>query len=316
MIKSIEATGKTKDDALASALRTLGLTADDVTYEVLDMGKAGFFGFGAQPARIKVSYEVPGQEPEEPKAAPEKKEVREEKQEKPRAPKAKKEKAPAPVKEAAPVPQAEQNEKTARVEQFLTGLFERMGVDAQPAASWNSEDGSVSVTLRGGKVGALIGRRGETLDAIQHLCNYVLNSGENERTRVNIDAENYRAKRASALTGLAKKTAAKVVRYRRNMTLEPMNAYERHVIHTALQDFEGVTTYSTGTEPNRRVVVAYERSGNTAERPEGQERRPRRERGGRSERPNREVRAEPKTEEPVAETPAPAKKEHVTREWC
>jgi len=151
----------------------------------------------------------------------------------------------------------EQSSKLAELESFLGGLFQRMGVEAQVKAEMNEEENVITCELAGEHVGALIGRRGETLDAIQHLANYVVNKGENERTRINIDAENYRAKRADALTHLAKKVAAKVVKYRRNMTLEPMNAYERHVIHTALQDFEGVSTYSTGTEPNRRVVVAY-----------------------------------------------------------
>lgn len=134
-----------------------------------------------------------------------------------------------------------------------------MNVAAEPEIT-QSEDGStISVDLKGENMGALIGRRGETLDAIQHLTNYAVNRGESNRIRINIDAENYRAKRTEALQRLAQKVAAKVIKYRRNVTLEPMNAYERHVIHVALQDYEGVTTYSTGTEPNRRIVVAYEK---------------------------------------------------------
>ena len=105
----------------------------------------------------------------------------------------------------------------------------------------------------------LIGRRGETLDAIQQLTNYAVNSGRDKHLRIHVDAENYRAKREQSLESLANKVAGKVLKYRRSVTLEPMNAYERHVIHAALQDKEGVTTYSIGTEPNRRVVVAYER---------------------------------------------------------
>lgn len=107
-------------------------------------------------------------------------------------------------------------------------------------------------------MGELIGRRGETLDAIQHLVNYTVNRGGAGRVRVSLDAENYRAKRNEALENLAKKVASKAVKFRRDVTLEPMNAYERHVIHTALQDYPGVTTSSTGTEPNRRVVVIYD----------------------------------------------------------
>ena len=101
---------------------------------------------------------------------------------------------------------------------------------------------------------------GETLDAIQQLTSYCVNRSGEKRVRIHVDAENYRAKREQSLQSLARKVAAKVVRNRRNVTLEPMNAYERHVIHTALQDVEGVSTYSMGTEPNRRVIVAYDRS--------------------------------------------------------
>ncbi len=154
-----------------------------------------------------------------------------------------------------------------QLKEFLTGLFERMGVSADIAAEMEEDGKAIHAELSGKNVGSLIGRRGETLDAIQHLANYVINKNRSERIRINIDAENYRAKRADALSRLAVKVAEKVVKYRRNVTLEPMNAYERHVIHTALQEFEGVTTYSTGTEPNRRVVVAFDKSKMPPERP-------------------------------------------------
>ena len=121
------------------------------------------------------------------------------------------------------------------------------------------EKGRYQVTLEGEKLGQLIGRRGETLDAIQQLTNYAVNSGADKRIRVHVDAENYRAKREQSLESLARKVAGKVTKYRRSVTLEPMNAYERHVIHTALQDVPGVTTYSTGVDPNRRVIVAFDR---------------------------------------------------------
>ncbi len=152
-----------------------------------------------------------------------------------------------------------QETKEEQVLAFLKGLFEKMNVSAEAVVTDRSEN-MISLNLVGENLGALIGRRGETLDAIQHLANYSVNRGAESRVRINIDAENYRAKRTESLEKLAKKVAGKVTKYRRNITLEPMNAYERHVIHTALQDAAGVTTYSTGTEPNRRVVVAYERS--------------------------------------------------------
>ena len=121
------------------------------------------------------------------------------------------------------------------------------------------EKGRYKVILEGQDLRTLIGRRGETLDAIQQLTSYAVNRSGGGRVRVQLDAEGYRKKREQSLQHLAHKVAAKVVKYRRNFTLEPMNAYERHVIHTALQDVPGVTTYSTGTEPGRRVVVAYDK---------------------------------------------------------
>ena len=148
---------------------------------------------------------------------------------------------------------------TEKVKEFLSGLFEHMDVQAD-VEGVSEDESTINLNLVGEHMGALIGRRGETLDAIQHLANYSVNRGAENRVRINIDAENYRAKRTESLERLANKVAGKVVKYRRNITLEPMNAYERHVIHTALQGVSGVTTYSTGTEPNRRVVVAYDRT--------------------------------------------------------
>ena len=171
----------------------------------------------------------------------------------------KKEQAPAEPKVYAP---AEPGSTEERIEQFIKGLLEHMGSDAVPHAMKNADD-SYSVDLVGENLGILIGRRGETLDAIQHLANYAVNRGAAKRARINVDAENYRLKREESLQRLAQKVAGKVTKYRRNITLEPMNAYERHVIHAALQDYPDVTTYSTGTEPNRRIVVAYSRYKNT-----------------------------------------------------
>ena len=258
MIKSIETTGRTEEDAIAAALAELGKSRDEVSVEILERAKTGFLGIGSSPAKVRVSFEEP---------------------------------------EAG----------VQKLETFLTGLFERMGVEASISADYNEDENVISVELSGDHVGSLIGRRGETLDAIQHLSNYVLNSGADQRTRVNIDAENYRAKRADTLTGLAKKTAAKVVRYRRNMTLEPMNAYERHVIHTALQDFAGVTTYSTGTEPNRRVVVAYD----SATAPQREERRDRRD-DRRPPRRSSSSYSRPASPAPAVEKPPVDK---TVREW-
>ena len=184
-----------------------------------------------------------------------------EKPEKPEKPAQPKKQAPrreapkAAPKEYAPAAPGSQEE---RVETFLKGLLERMESAAVPHA-FRKDSETIGVELVGEDLGVLIGRRGETLDAIQHLANYALNHDSSKRIRVTVDAENYRGKREESLRHLAQKMAAKVVKYRKNMTLEPMNAYERHVIHATLQDVPNVTTYSTGTEPNRRVVIAYEK---------------------------------------------------------
>ena len=155
-----------------------------------------------------------------------------------------------------PAPVQGDDGKAEQIRTFLTGLMEHLHVQAVPEITLTPE-GSYKVVLQGQGLGAIIGRRGETLDAIQQLTNYSVNHGQSKRVRIHVDAEGYRAKREESLQRLAVKVAGKVVKYRKNVTLEPMNAYERHVIHTALQDHPNVTTYSTGTEPNRRTVVAY-----------------------------------------------------------
>ena len=201
----------------------------------------------------------PEPKPQQPKPAREPKPRPERKPQQPKAPKAPKaaaeQSAPAEPKVYAP---AEPGSVEEQIEQFVKGLLEHMGSNAVPHAA-KSADETYMVDLVGENLGILIGRRGETLDAIQHLTNYAVNRGQTKRVRINVDAENYRLKREESLQRLASKVAGKVVKYRRNITLEPMNAYERHVIHAALQDHPDVTTFSTGTEPNRRIVVAYSR---------------------------------------------------------
>ena len=166
---------------------------------------------------------------------------------------------PAEAPAEAPVMEAEP-ERKEKIETFLTGLLERLEVPAEIKLQVN-EAGIYQVELVGKNLGALIGRRGETLDAIQQLTNYAVNRGQSKRIRIHIDAENYRAKREESLQRLARKTAGKALKYRRNMMLEPMNAYERHVIHAALQSYNpAISTYSTGTEPNRRIVVVFDKN--------------------------------------------------------
>ena len=251
-MRYIDVTGKTEEEAIRAALSQLGLERDDVSVEILERSKSGFLGIGSSPAKVRVSYERDvAEEPEVPQAKPAEKKPVEKK------PEGKPEPAPEkqPEQPAAPVSETEDAD---RIRAFLTGLLEHMDCRAQVKV-YEEEKNRYKVILEGQRLGALIGRRGETLDAIQQLTNYAVNSGRDKRVRIHVDAENYRAKREQSLESLANKVAGKVLKYRRSVTLEPMNAYERHVIHAALQDKEGVTTYSIGTEPNRRVVVAYER---------------------------------------------------------
>ena len=255
MLKWIEATGRSEDAAVQNALAQLGLDRDSVSVEVLERAKSGFLGFGSAPAKVKVTYEVPDEEapapqsepvpPKQPDPAPAPKAAPEAGRE-PVPEKAVPAAAPAaPAAEVAPAPAAQSGDVEERIRAFLSGLLAQMEVQADIVIAPRTENG-ILVTLEGQKLGALIGHRGETLDAIQQLTNYSVNRGRAHRVRVHLAAENYRAKR-------------KVVKYRRNITLEPMNAYERHVIHETLQDTPDVITYSTGTEPNRRTVVAYSR---------------------------------------------------------
>ena len=179
-----------------------------------------------------------------------------------RAPRAERAERPAPQpKPIVDLGEECHDEKSEQIRAFLKGLLATAAAGGVVSQVYESEKGRYKVFLEGEKLGALIGRRGETLDAIQQLTNYSINRGsEKNRARVQVDAENYREKREQSLERLAEKVAGKVTKYRRNVTLEPMNAYERHVIHTALQDTPSVTTFSIGTEPNRRVVVSYDRT--------------------------------------------------------
>ena len=289
-MKYLDMTGKTEEEAIGRALAQLGLDRDEVSVEILERAKSGFFGIGASPAKVRVTYGLEDPEVEETPAAPERKpeapkppakapeqpaeaaagETRPEKSQRRRRKKSA-EKPQRPAQEAGgedniPLPEpedlgepcGEDDEKAVQIRTFLEGLLRHMDSEAQVQV-YQPEKGRYKVILEGEKLGSLIGRRGETLDAIQQLTNYSVNRGSDKRVRIHVDAENYRLKREQSLQHLARKVAAKVVKYKRNVTLEPMNAYERHVIHTALQDVENVTTYSMGTEPNRRVIVAYDR---------------------------------------------------------
>ena len=286
MEKTIITTGKTIDAAVDAALEQLALTRDDITYQVLAMPKAGFLGLGATPAKVEVTYEVPDPAPkvalssasrskpkakkvEAPKPAPAPVapvKASEPKKEAPKAaPKAEREPKPVREEKAPKAPKAPKTYAPAaagsveeKIEQFLKGLLEHMGSTAVPHA-WKEDDNTYKVDLVGDDLGYLIGRRGDTLDAIQHLCNYSIKRDVEGHVRINVDAEAYREKREDSLRRYARKKAQQVLKNRRRTTLEPMNAYERHVIHATLQEMDNITTHSTGTEPNRRVVIEFVR---------------------------------------------------------
>ena len=278
MEKTIVTTGKTIDAAIENALAQLGLDRDNVSVQVLSQAKAGFLGFGATPAKVQVTYEAPDPKPEAPKSAfgsasrskPKAAPVKKVEAPKMEAPKA----APAPKAEAPKVAPAPKQEKPKaepkiyapaeagsveeKIEIFVKGLLEHMGSQAVPHAV-KADDSTYNVELVGEDLGYLIGRRGDTLDAIQHLCNYSVNRNVEGHIRINVDAEDYREKREESLRRYAQKKAQQVLKAHRRTTLEPMNAYERHLIHATLQETDRITTYSVGTEPNRRVVIEYVR---------------------------------------------------------
>ena len=201
----IEVTAKNLDDAKKLAAEQLGVSIDDVLYEVLENATSGIFGIGAKPCKISAWCEE----------APE----------------------------------------TNKASEFLNKILPLMGIDAVVEVNEGAEN-SLDINISGEKMGVVIGRRGETLDALQYLTSVIVNKGSDDYIKVTVDTENYRAKRTETLEKLANKVAEKVIRSGRNMTLEPMNPFERRIIHSTLQINDEVTTYSVGEEPNRKVVVA------------------------------------------------------------
>lgn len=154
------------------------------------------------------------------------------------------------------------NNVADKAQRFLEDVLSKMGVKADVKVNYEEQNKKLFVELNGDEAGILIGRRGETLDALQYLTNLVVNKGMDEFVRVTLDTENYRSKREEALRNLASKLAARVTKYKRSVTLEPMNPYERRIIHEALQGNTLVSTYSTGDEPNRRIVIAFRNNRN------------------------------------------------------
>jgi len=358
MIKRLEFSAKTIEEAMELALKNTGMSRDDVSMEVLSYPSRGFLGIGSVPARIAVSFDdgqpepaaeaaqrpaptqradrtertqradradraeraeraeradredradgqVPGHLHEKyekisPKPAAGSSERAERGDRGDRAPRGDRQSRPPrgprgdrprrdrderPAEAVRPAETARETERedlpplepalleagAEKARAFLADVLPKMGVSAESEITLGPRD--IHIDLSGSDMGVVIGRRGETLDALQYLCALVVNKGEKEYIKVTLDTENYRLKREETLTRLARKLAGKVQRYHRSITLEPMNPYERRIIHSSLKGEENITTFSTGTEPNRRVVIAL------AGRGRGDGRRPRRDRG-------------------------------------
>ena len=276
---SIRVSAKTVDDAITEAMIQLGVTSDRLEYEVIEKGSSGFLGIGMKQAVIEARRK-PESEPEvveEELFAPVE-EIREEKAEEIAEPvKAEEiaEPVKAEVKEEAPVVEKQEEKpaeepKKARelaevqpqtveaVKTFLADTMKAMNMEVEIEISID-EDGALCADLRGEHMGILIGKRGQTLDSLQYLANRVANKHQDGYVRVKLDTENYRARREETLKHLAKNIAHKVKRNRRPVALEPMNPYERRIIHSALQSDPYVTTHSEGEEPYRKVVITLKR---------------------------------------------------------
>lgn len=257
---SIRVSAKTVDDAITEALIQLGVTSDRLEYEVIEKGSAGFLGIGMKQAVIEARRKP---EPAE-EVKPEPVEVKvpeateapaaETVQTKQEEVVAKEEPVKKKVTELAEVSE----EAIKAVESFLKDTLKAMDMNVEIVSEVDAE-GALSVEMKGSNMGILIGKRGQTLDALQYLANRVANKHQEGYVRVKLDTENYRARREETLKHLAKNIAFKVKRTRRAVSLEPMNPNERRIIHAALQSDPHVTTHSEGEEPYRKVVVTLKR---------------------------------------------------------
>ncbi len=287
----IEITGKTVDEAITNATIKLSVTSDKLEYEVVDKGSNGFLGINRRPAVIKVRIADAQDEFEqvvkEAVAAPkqESKPVKkpEVKKEDTQAPKNEFKRAsenivkpvnaekPVQVK-STPAPKTEENadrpskrpvagaNMEPAIKKFLGDVLKAMGMEAEVKVVIDENEGSVDIELVGENMGVLIGKRGQTLDSLQYLVSLVANKEADGYFRVKLDTENYRARRKETLESLAKNIAYKVKRTRKPVSLEPMNPYERRIIHSALQNDKYVSTRSEGEEPFRHVVVYLKRN--------------------------------------------------------
>lgn len=247
----ITVSAKTLDDAITEALVQLGVTSDQLDYEVIEKGSAGFLGIGMKQAVIKARRKQ--KEP----VAEIKEEIKEESVKEHKVQEIKVKKRPVHKKETE-LPSVEQVTIDA-CEKFVHDVLMAMDMSDVKIHSKVDEEGALSIDMEGDNMGILIGKRGQTLDSLQYLANRVANKMQDGYVRVKLDTEDYRRRRKQTLENLAKNIASKVKRTRRSVSLEPMNPYERRIIHSALQGDPAIATHSEGEEPYRRVVVTLVR---------------------------------------------------------
>mgnify|MGYP001026778925 FL=1 len=239
-----EFSAKTVDDAITAACQDFFVTSDKLDYEVLEEGSSGFLGIGAKPALIKARVKEDKEIVKESVKEPVKEVLKEEKKS---------------VKETAKVSSVDAREVEEAAKKFLGEVFDAMEMEVIVDAKYDDAEKALDVDMRGEEIGILIGKRGQTLDSLQYLVSLVVNRGQADYIRVKLDTENYRQRRKETLENLAKNIAYKVKRTKRPVSLEPMNPYERRIIHSALQNDRYVTTHSEGEEPFRRVVVSLKK---------------------------------------------------------
>lgn len=239
-----EFSAKIVDDAITAACQDFFVTSDKLDYEVLEEGSSGFLGIGAKPALIKARVKEDKEIVKESIKEPVKEVMKEEKKF---------------VKETAKVSNVDAREVEEAAKKFLGEVFDAMEMEVIVDAKYDDAEKALDVDMRGEEIGILIGKRGQTLDSLQYLVSLVVNRGQADYIRVKLDTENYRQRRKETLENLAKNIAYKVKRTKRPVSLEPMNPYERRIIHSALQNDRYVTTHSEGEEPFRRVVVSLKK---------------------------------------------------------
>lgn len=244
----IEVSAKSVTEAITKASLQLETSSDNLEIQVISEGSSGFLGIGSKPAVIRVRKKPEVQEEliSEEVAVPEEKEKVIPKKE--------------TVQENSKRDEDDVEVMKQVAQEFLTQVFEAMQLDAAIQMEYDKKDECLNIEFTGEDMGILIGKRGQTLDSLQYLTNLVVNKGRQEYIRVKLDTENYRKRRKETLENLAKNIAYKVKKTRKSVSLEPMNPYERRIIHSALQDNKFVETYSEGNEPYRHVVVALKKN--------------------------------------------------------